>query len=64
MRLFPPKDDMGKVYVDENRKIKWIWASLDKERIYTFLQETQLLKKIIYLALISGTLSGIILSFI
>jgi len=64
MRLFSPKEYMGKVYIDENRKIKWLWANLDKKRIQTFLQETQLLKKIICLALISGTLAGIILSLI
>ena len=64
MRFFSKKDDTGKVYVDENRKIKWIGANLDKESIQVFLQETHLLKKIIYLALISGTLAGIILSLI
>lgn len=64
MRLFPSKNDMGKVYIDENRKIKWIWAAMDKTNIQTFLQDNQLLKKIIYLALISGTLAGIILYFL
>lgn len=63
MRIFSAKHETGNVYIDENRKIQWIWASLNKENIKTFLQETQLLKKTIYLALIAGTASGIILSF-
>ena len=64
MRLFPHKDASNNVFIDENRKIKWIGATLDKNSIQTFLQDTRLLKKIIYLALISGTLAGIILSLI
>lgn len=64
MRLFSSKNETGKVYIDENRKIKWLWTTLDKASIKTFLQNTHLLKKTIYLALISGTLSGIILYLI
>lgn len=64
MNLFFRHQNQGKVYIDENRKIQWIWASFDKSRIKAILQDTRLLKKTICYALAAGTLTGIILSFI
>jgi len=64
MRLFPSKHETNQVYIDKNRKIQWIWATLDKASIQNLLLNTRLLKKIIFLALISGTMVGIILSII
>lgn len=64
MKFFSPNHESGKIYVDENRKIKWIWASLNKEKIQTILTDTRLLKKTVCYALAAGALTGIILSFI
>ena len=64
MRLFSSKHETNQVYIDKNRKIQWIWATLDKASIQNLLLNTKLLKKIIFLALISGTMVGIILSII
>lgn len=64
MKFFNPKQTAGKVYMDENSKIQWIWASLNKEKIQTILTDTRLLKKTICYALAAGALVGIILSLI
>lgn len=64
MRFFSSKNNPSKIYIDENRKIEWIWTNLNKENLKIFLQETQLLKKTIYLALTAGIASGILLSLL
>lgn len=62
--LFSQPDDQDKVYIDKNHKIQWIWANLKGTMVKSVLTENRLPLKPLFIALLAGLITGVVLSFI